>query len=71
MLIKQEYRRGKKSIYACDICNTKMTVDDTNKISRQNKKKNQKIFDLCEECCKLAMRDVEKLKKLKSFKEKD
>lgn len=63
MLIKREYTSNKKSIYACDICKEEMTVDDINKISRQHKKKNQKIYDLCEDCYELLMiKSAENLK---------
>lgn len=62
MLIKREYTSNKKSIYVCDICEKEMTIDDINKISRQHKKKNQKIYDLCEDCYELFIRSAEKLK---------
>ena len=71
MLIKREYESNKKSIYACDICKKQMTVDDINKISRQHKKKNQKIYDLCEECYELMIRSVEKLKGRYKWKNKN
>lgn len=68
MLIKREYTNNKKSIYTCDICNMKMTVDDINKISRQKKKKNQKIYDLCEECYELFISAVKKLRRRRKKK---
>lgn len=71
MLIKREYTNNKKSIYVCDICKKQMTVDDINKISRQHKKKNQKIYDLCEECYELMIRSVEKLKGRYKWKNKN
>ena len=55
-------KRKEINIYTCDICNTEMTLDDTYKISMQHKKKNQKIYDLCEKCYGLMIKSVEKYK---------